>query len=150
MVSNRGMIRAAKQLVQTCLTACAVIALGADAAPSKDIKGGGLFFYDPVNVFQEGALLPGLENYEPSLARVGDVTWLAMLEFTPGEGDQIVTGVLDKDFQFTQRRVVTETHGKYRRPTLAVDGPGRLWLSYEAFAGDRWGEKEKESVPNGA
>ncbi len=108
------------------------------AAPSRDIKGGGLFFYDPVEVFQEGRLLQGKENYEPSLARLGDKTWLAMLNFTPGKGDQMVVGVLGEGAELKEQRVVTPGHGKFRRPTLTADAEGRLWLSYELYHDDRW------------
>jgi len=107
-------------------------------SPSRDIKGGGLFFYDPVDVFHEGKLVPGKENYEPSLARAEGKVWLAMLAFTPGKGDQIVVGNLIDGFKFANRRIVTEEHGKYRRPTLTTDTFNQLWLSYEKQVGDRW------------
>ena len=123
---------------QVFLAAGLIVVPATNAASSKDIKGGGLFFYDPVSVFQEGTLLPGKENYEPSLARVAGDTWLAMLEFAPGKGDRIVVGKLDDAFGLNERRVITKAHGKYRRPTLTADRSGRLWLSYEALSGERW------------
>lgn len=125
-------------MVGACLIGGLHLAANSQAQPSRDIKGGGLFFYDPVNVFHDGSLLPGKENYEPSLAKVGGATWLAMLEFTPALGDRIVVGVLDEGFRLTQRRIVTPLHGKYRRPTLTTDTAGQLWLSYERKMGNRW------------
>jgi len=133
------MIPPAKSIAVLCLIGGAFIASNTQAQASRDIKGGGLFFYDPVKVFHEGKMIPGKENYEPSLAKVGNETWLAMLEFTPGKGDKIVVGALDQDFKLAKRQTITPLHGKYRRPTLTTDTAGQLWLSYEAMTGDRWG-----------
>jgi len=112
--------------------------LAASTAFSHDIKGE-RFHYDPVDRLVEGRLLEDPLRYEPSLAKTGEGgALLALLDFTPGEGDRIVAVSLDAEGAPVEERVVVDEPGKYRRPTVTIDAEDRRWVSYEAEQKGTW------------
>ena len=113
------------------------------------------FAYDASAAVVEARMLPGSTLYSPGLASVGDVLWIAYLEFVPGEGDHVWVGRLDEG-EVVEARRVTGSAGRYANPTLTKAGDEDLWLSYEVQPDDasKWqiharrigGEKAKGAV----
>lgn len=124
-------------IISVIMTLSGFLTGAASPLRAHDVKGE-RFLYDGAARLQNGTMLDGENLYEPSAARVGDRIFVAMLEFSPGEGDRIVVGEL-KIEELRGRRVVTEEPGQYRNPTLTAASDGELWLSYEMLAGERWG-----------
>ena len=95
------------------------------------------FSYDGARFLMNGEMLEGENLYEPAVARVGQRVYVAMLEFTPGEGDRLVVAEW-KDGELHDRRIVPGAAGQFRKPALTGDSTDHLWLSYEVLVDDRW------------
>jgi hypothetical protein len=94
------------------------------------------FFYDRADHPVKSTMLESSEFYDADILVDGEVTWMAWLQFVPGEGDHLWVGRRRGD-AWLEQVCLSGRPGRFARPTLTMNAAGAPWLSYEALnAGD--------------
>ncbi len=95
------------------------------------------FYFDNADLTVETTLLGGPLEYDGDVVFLENELWYTWLEFVPGKGDVIWTGVRVGSNWKNKQCVISE-NGEYSLPTLTADTNGQLWLSYESRHGNQW------------
>ncbi len=93
------------------------------------------FIYDEADQTIPAVMLDSPEYYDAGVAVDDEGTWVAWLEFVPGEGDRLLVGRREAD-GWAWKETIEVDAARIARPTLTVDADGRLWLTYEAARAD--------------
>lgn len=122
------------------------------AHPGHEADGLPDFHYDQPDQVVAATMHENPESYNPCVNIVGKTSWMAWLDFRPGEGDVVMLSALDESGRALNPFPVTAQPARYAYPTITVDASGQGWLSWEAFdpAYEIWNIMLASLGPDGA